>query len=254
MASFRIEANDARVSGETGEGNQIVSPPHASYGEWPAGSGHSLSFFAAVWPYIVQWDTTGTRPPPGPDYPFKMYMAPADSRNPGTDGTISYCSNATVLSGRPRLPSSFYGKTATTVCVMERSGMDGAHTWSGQNNYLGAPGAPPPFPQIGVQPSAYLDGSLSLLGPSLSLSYAEQSKTLRIGGSTYTIGLGADIYQKHRVDLKYIDWFGRYRDNGNAVTTQNGFTTLLKDRGFQKTRRGDGVIYMYYEASSLTSR
>ena len=49
---------------------------------------------------------------------------------------------------------------------------------------------------------------------------------------TYTIGLGADIYQKHRVDLKYIDWFGRYRDNGTAVTTQNGFTTLLKDRGF----------------------
>jgi len=25
---------------------------------------------------------------------------------------------------------------------------------------------------------------------------------------------------------------GHYRDNGNAVTTQNGFTTLLKDRGF----------------------
>jgi hypothetical protein len=48
----------------------------------------------------------------------------------------------------------------------------------------------------------------------------------------YTIGLGADIYQKYRVDLKYIDWFGRYRDNGTAVTTQNGFTTLLSDRGF----------------------
>jgi Protein of unknown function (DUF1302) len=48
----------------------------------------------------------------------------------------------------------------------------------------------------------------------------------------YTIGIGADIYQKYRVDLKYIDWFGRYKDNGNAVTTQNGFTTLLSDRGF----------------------
>lgn len=48
----------------------------------------------------------------------------------------------------------------------------------------------------------------------------------------YTIGVGADIYQKYRVDLKYIDWFGRYRDNGTAVTTQNGFTTLLSDRGF----------------------
>jgi hypothetical protein len=49
---------------------------------------------------------------------------------------------------------------------------------------------------------------------------------------TYTVGLGADIHQKHRIDLKYIDWFGRYRDNGTAVTTQNGFTTLLEDRGF----------------------
>ena len=48
----------------------------------------------------------------------------------------------------------------------------------------------------------------------------------------YTIGVGADIFQKYRVDLKYIDWFGRYKDNGNAVTSQNGFTTLLSDRGF----------------------
>ena len=38
--------------------------------------------------------------------------------------------------------------------------------------------------------------------------------------------------QKHRIDLKYIDWFGHTRDNGTAVTTQNGFTALLKDRGF----------------------
>jgi hypothetical protein len=48
----------------------------------------------------------------------------------------------------------------------------------------------------------------------------------------YSVGLGADILQKYRVDLKYIDYLGRYRDNGTAVTSQNGFTTLLKDRGF----------------------
>ena len=48
----------------------------------------------------------------------------------------------------------------------------------------------------------------------------------------YSVGVGADIYQKYRIDLKYIDFMGHYRDNGNAVTTQNGFTTLLKDRGF----------------------
>lgn len=48
----------------------------------------------------------------------------------------------------------------------------------------------------------------------------------------YTIGIGADVYQKYRFDLKYIDWFGEYKSNGTAVTTQNGFTTLLSDRGF----------------------
>jgi hypothetical protein len=48
----------------------------------------------------------------------------------------------------------------------------------------------------------------------------------------YSIGLGADIQQRLRIDLKYIDYVGRYRDNGTAVTTQNGFTTLLRDRGF----------------------
>ena len=48
----------------------------------------------------------------------------------------------------------------------------------------------------------------------------------------YSIGLAADVQQKYRFDLKYIDYVGRYRDNGTAVTTQNGFTTLLRDRGF----------------------
>ncbi|WP_284617688.1 DUF1302 domain-containing protein [Aquabacterium humicola] len=48
----------------------------------------------------------------------------------------------------------------------------------------------------------------------------------------YSVGLGVDVQQKYRFDLKYIDYVGRYRDNGTAVTTQNGFTTLLRDRGF----------------------
>ena len=48
----------------------------------------------------------------------------------------------------------------------------------------------------------------------------------------YSVGIGADIQAKYRVDLKYIDYFGKYKDNGTAVTAQNGFTTLLSDRGF----------------------
>lgn len=48
----------------------------------------------------------------------------------------------------------------------------------------------------------------------------------------YSIGLSADVRQKYRFDLKYIDYVGRYKDNGTAVTAQNGLTTFLKDRGF----------------------
>jgi hypothetical protein len=57
------------------------------------------------------------------------------------------------------------------------------------------------------------------------------------GNGNYSVGLGFDIFQKHRVDLKYIGYFGEINDYGtNAlgqrVITQNGFTTLLKDRDF----------------------
>jgi Protein of unknown function (DUF1302) len=48
----------------------------------------------------------------------------------------------------------------------------------------------------------------------------------------YSVGISADVFQKYRFDLKYIDYMGKYKDNGTAVTSQNGFTTLLKDRGF----------------------
>ena len=40
------------------------------------------------------------------------------------------------------------------------------------------------------------------------------------------------MFQKYRIDLKYIDFVGRYKANGSAVTSTNGLTTFLKDRGF----------------------
>jgi hypothetical protein len=58
------------------------------------------------------------------------------------------------------------------------------------------------------------------------------------GNGNYSIGLGFDIFQKHRVDLKYIAYFGEINDYGTSGAlqsqniTQNGFTTLLKDRDF----------------------
>ena len=52
------------------------------------------------------------------------------------------------------------------------------------------------------------------------------------GNGNYSLGLALDVQQKYRFDLKYIDYFGRTNDNGTQVTSQNGFTSLLKDRGF----------------------
>ena len=52
------------------------------------------------------------------------------------------------------------------------------------------------------------------------------------GLGNYSVGLAADVFQKYRIDLKYIDFVGRYKSNGSAVTSTNGLTTFLKDRGF----------------------
>jgi hypothetical protein len=130
----------------------------SSYGEFPIG-GKTASFFEHLLPYIQEWEPQGL---PQGDVPVKVFIAPADPRNVGIDSTISYCSNATVLGANtktpPRMPNSFYGHTTSIIVVMERSGMDGLHKWSDDSNFLGkegAPGKPPPFPQIGVSPSAY---------------------------------------------------------------------------------------------------
>ena len=94
------------------------------------------------------------------DLPVRNYILRYDPRNPGTDSTISYCTNGTLLSqSQPRLPGSFGGRTSNIVVVMERSGMDGAHKWTNSNNVLGTPGNPPPFPQFGVSPAEYLESS-----------------------------------------------------------------------------------------------
>ena len=48
----------------------------------------------------------------------------------------------------------------------------------------------------------------------------------------YSVGVGADVFQKYRIDVAYSDYIGHYNDNGTSVTSANGFTTYLKDRGF----------------------
>lgn len=49
----------------------------------------------------------------------------------------------------------------------------------------------------------------------------------------YSVGIGADAYQKYRFDLKYTDYFGdlQLAPNG-SVQSAAGLGALLKDRGF----------------------
>jgi len=53
------------------------------------------------------------------------------------------------------------------------------------------------------------------------------------GAGNYSIGVGADVYQKYRFDLKYTDYFGDLwlAPNG-SVQSSAGFNALIKDRGF----------------------
>lgn len=57
-----------------------------------------------------------------------------------------------------------------------------------------------------------------------------------LGGSerngSYSIGIGADVQQKYRFDLKYNNYFGRLKESATAVTSQNGLSSLLQDRGY----------------------
>ena len=51
---------------------------------------------------------------------------------------------------------------------------------------------------------------------------------------SWGVGLGADIFMKYRVDIKYVDFFGDYTTDPatGAVKIANGGSALLSDRGF----------------------
>ena len=106
----------------------------------------------------------------------------------------------------------------------------GRDKWDGcaTKNYVGI-GASfnPTWFQVlpGVDLSAPMTYAIGLSGNAATTFGGNQ----KLGN--YSLGVGADVLQKYRFDLKYIDFLGHYRDNGTAVTSTNGLTTFLRDRG-----------------------
>jgi len=106
----------------------------------------------------------------------------------------------------------------------------GKDKWDGcaTQNYVGI-GASfnPTWFQVlpGVDLSAPLTYAIGVSGNAATTFGGNQ------GLGNYSVGIGADVLQKYRFDLKYIDFLGNYRDNGTVVTSQNGLTTFLRDRG-----------------------
>jgi hypothetical protein len=107
----------------------------------------------------------------------------------------------------------------------------GKDKWDGcvTKSYVGASVAfTPTWYQVfpGVDLSAPMAYAVGLAGNAATVFGGNE------GLGNYSIGISADVQQKYRFDLKYIDYIGRYKDNGTAVTAVNGLTTYLRDRGF----------------------
>lgn len=79
----------------------------------------------------------------------------------------------------------------------------------------------------GVDLSAPLAYSAGLSGTS-AVSSGGSANT-----GSYSVGVAADIYQKHRVDLRYVDFFGPTQtDASGTITSSADLNALLSDRGF----------------------
>ncbi len=122
-------------------------------------------------------------------------------------------------------------------CTFNKPTAQAGDKWDGcaTKNYVGMGASfTPTWYQVmpGVDMSAPMTFSVGLSGNAATTFGGNE------GNGNFSAGLGFDIFQKHRVDLKYIGYFGRINDYGASGAlgaqniTQNGFTTLLKDRDF----------------------
>lgn len=129
-----------------------------------------------------------------------------------------------VTSGANLFNGLGYAPCNATATAPAKDKWDGCAT----HNYTGVGfGFTPTWFQVfpGVDLSAPMTYAIGIDGNSATTFGGNQ------GLGNYTVGVSADVQQNYRFDLKYIDYVGRYKDNGAAVTATNGLTTFLKDRG-----------------------
>ena len=51
------------------------------------------------------------------------------------------------------------------------------------------------------------------------------------GSGTYGVGLAADVRNRYRFDVRYVDFFGRLRTNASGTLSVNGLPAILQNRG-----------------------
>ena len=166
-------------------------PP--SYGQFPAG-GMTQSYFVSILPYLEHNNlytafqggqaVTGTS--------VKTYFAPADPSNPGTDGHISYSSNATVLlvNGGPAFPRKLrrpYLGHHRRLRAPAASGL----LWSSTNNYLTENGAGNTYPDFGGQSTWATNGSINTSPATTGGSWLTRATALTSGGCVVGLGDGS---------------------------------------------------------------
>lgn len=76
----------------------------------------------------------------------------------------------------------------------------------------------------GVDLSFPINFSIGVKGNSAVLAGGNQ------GSGSYSFGPSLMIQQRYQVDLKYIDYLARYKNNGTTITAMNG--AMLQDRGW----------------------
>jgi len=115
----------------------------------------------------------------------------------------------------------------------------GESMFTGRADYAGIDKATQDYFGLGIvfTPTWYqVFPGVDLLAP-VSFSTGLSGSSAVGGGNkkagNYSVGLGADAYQKYRFDLSYVDSFGPFRTDANGIITSNtGPSSLAKDRGF----------------------